>query len=52
MLLHWSGTFLRYILPSGGYAKYAPLDWHLPPLNFNLGWLTKGMRRWNGTFLH
>ena len=31
--------------------RYAPLEWHLPPLNFTLERLTKGMRRWNGTFL-
>ena len=29
--------------------RYAPLEWHLPSLNFTLGWLTKGMRRGNGT---
>lgn len=26
-----------------------PLEWHLPSLNFTLGWLRKGMHRWNGT---
>ena len=30
---------------------YEPLGWHLLLLNFALGWLTKGMRRWSDTFL-
>ena len=31
------------------HTRYA-LEWHLPPLNLTLAWLTKGMLLWNGTF--
>ena len=37
------------LYPRVAHKKYAPLQWHLPPLNLPLGWLTKGTHRWNGT---
>ena len=37
--------------PRVDHKGLALLEWHLsPPLNFTLGWLTKGVHCWNGTF--
>ena len=33
------------------HKRSAPLEWHLPPLSFTLGRLTKGLLCWSGTFL-
>ena len=45
--LEWELALLNVILGMHRLAhqKYAP------PLNFTPGWLSKGMRRWNGSFL-
>ena len=37
--------------PPVAHKRRALLERHLPPKMFTLGWLTKGMHRWNGTFL-
>lgn len=40
-----------WIGPSQKDTKGLSPEWLLPPLNCTVGWLTKGMLRWNGTYL-
>ena len=37
--------------PGVAHKRSAMLEWHLPPLNFTLGWHAQGLLCWSGTFL-